>query len=70
MEKSFKNISDNWECWADVFTENQKMVFEGSQKECVKFFNDHNPYQTKGYKNLFMIGPHKGRKEDFSEFDC
>jgi hypothetical protein len=69
--KNFKNVTDQWQVWGNVFTEKQVLAFEGSEKECEKFLNDNNPEMNKSnYSDLFMIAPHTGRNEDFSKFDC
>jgi hypothetical protein len=68
--KNFKNTSDNWQVWADVFTKDQSLVLEGSETACEQFLKDHNPNSTGDYASLFMIAPHTGRNEDFSKFEC
>lgn len=68
--KSFKNESNEWQVWANVFTDKQEMVFSGTENECEKFLEDNDPNQSSLYADLFMIAPHTGRYEDFSKFEC
>lgn len=69
--KYFKNESDVWQIWANVFTEKQNLVFSGTEEECEKFLNDNDPNLNKSnYGSLFMIAPHTGRYEDFTKFEC
>lgn len=70
-QKNFKNLTDNWQIWTNVFTQKQEVVFEGTEVECEKFIKDNNPYMSQSkFHDLIMIGPHTGINEDFSTFDC
>lgn len=66
----FKNTSDNWQVWVNVFTEKQEMVLEGTEEECDKFVRENNANRSAKYGSVFMIAPHTGRRNDFSRFEC
>lgn len=69
MKEFFKNTSNNWQVWVNVFTEKQEMVLEGTEKECDDFRRENNVNDS-NYGSVFMIAPHTGRRDDFFKFEC
>lgn len=68
--KNFKNETDKWQVWVNVFTAKQELVLSGTEQECEKFLNENNANQSSIYGSVFMIAPRTGRNEDFSTFAC
>lgn len=68
--KNFKNTSNNWQVWVDVFTKDQNLELEGTEEDCEKFLRENDPNQSYLYASVFMIAPHTGVNEDFSKFEC
>jgi len=67
--KNFKNTSNNWQVWVNVFCDTQRMVLEGNEKECEKFVQENNANQSDIYGSIFMIAPHTGVNEDWSKLE-
>ena len=68
---NFKNCTDGYQVWVDVFTKDQKMVLSGTKQECEDFISKNNAnYGDCDYASVFMVAPHTGFEEGFVKIKC